>query len=426
MKPGILAAALGFAANLAIAFSCAATDPGPPATATATATATGIVDDGAENGNAVWFSFSDPDLRFEAPGGSVKDPDGLFAAIKNSADHSKDLTVRYDLDSGFMDPASGKATFDIRAVTVDGKTVVGVASSADVRRTPTSRAEADLATALGELVNGDRADALSRLSAALRGANMPMPWRIAALKARADIYSSVALVDLSPGPDRDQQLALSLSDNRAWASLAPDDPEAAYASAIALEYLGGYEDALTAYRAIKARWPDEDFRATIRIAAAYRTMGQPDRALAALDDLVKRNGPQRGMRYFYHRGRILLDLGRADEAANALRDGLKDQPDYEFALAYRACALAAAGHIADALSDQQSAVDALVKDSAVYRPSREGSFDIDYAKDVTTRLRTALSVAPGHPIAAICDGYWDWGDLKRNRSPLLPPGGPAG
>ena len=72
------------------------------------------------------------------------------------------------------------------------------------------------------------------------------------------------------------------------------------------------------------------------------------------------------------------------------------------------------------------AVDALVKDSAVYRPSREGSFDIDYAKDVTTRLRTALSVAPGHPIAAICDGYWDWGDLKRNRSPLLPPGGPAG
>ena len=267
MRYGILAAAVGLAVTFGVVADCTAADPG----VSQTASATGLVDDGAENGSDVWFSLADPELRFEAPGGSVKDADGLFAAIKSAADRSIRLTVRYDPDSGYIDPASGKATFDIREVTVDGTTIVGVASSSDVRRTPTSRAEAYLATALGEVVNGDRADALSRISAALSDADLPTRWRISALKARADAYESAALEDLSAGPDRDHQLALSLADNRAWASLAPDDADAASAVAYSLEILGGFEDALVAYRGIAAKWPDQDFPATIRIAAAYRS-----------------------------------------------------------------------------------------------------------------------------------------------------------
>ncbi len=421
VKHGILAAALGLVATFGVVAGCTAGDPG----ASQTATATGIVDDGAENGNAIWFSLSNPDLRFEAPGGSVKNADGMFAAVKNSADHSIQLTVHYDLDSGFMDPASGKVTFDIREVTIDGKTIVGVASSSDVRRTPASRAEADLATALGEVVNGDRADALSRLSAALGDANLPTRWRIQALKARADAYESIAFEDLSIGPDRDRQLALSLADNRAWASLAPDDADAASAVAYSLEMLGGYEDALGAYRGIAARWPDQDFPATIRIAAAYRIMGQFDRALATLDDLIKRKGPQSGMRYFYHRGRILQALGRSDEAAKSFSEGLKDQPDYRDAFMYRACALAAEGHLADALSDQQTVIDSIINESAMERPNPATSFDIDYARQIVTKLRAAIAVSPMSPVSGLCDGYWDDGDKLRTRSPLLLPAAPS-
>lgn len=421
MRYGILAAAVGLAVTFGVVADSTAADPG----VSQTASATGLVDDGAENGSDVWFSLADPELRFEAPGGSVKDADGLFAAIKSAADRSIQLTVRYDPDSGYIDPASGKATFDIREVTVDGKTIVGVASSSDVRRTPTSRAEVDLATALGEVVNGDRADALSRISAALSDANLPTRWRISALKTRADAYESIALEDLSTGPDRDHQLALSLADNRAWASLAPDDADAASAVAYSLEMLGGFEDALVAYRGIAAKWPDQDFPATIRIAAAYRIMGQFDRALATLDDLVKRKGPQTGMRYFYHRGRILLALGQSDEAAKLFTEGLKDQPDYRGAFMYRACALAAAGHLTNALSDQQTVIDSMVKDSGLERPSPATSFDIGYAGQVAEKLRAALAVSQTSRAAGLCDGYWDDGDKLRPRSPLLPPAAPT-
>jgi tetratricopeptide (TPR) repeat protein len=254
---------------------------------------------------------------------------------------------------------------------------------------------------------------------------MPPRWRIVALKARADAYEAVATDSFSPGLERDQKLALSLADNRAWASLAPDDPDAAYAVALGLKELGGYPEALAAYRGIAGKWPDEDYRATIRVAAAYRIMGQLDQALATLDGLVKRKGPQTGMRYFYHRGRILLALGRADEAAKSFTEGLKDQPDYRGAFMYRACALAAGGRLADALSDQQTVIDSMLNEGATERPSPAATFDIAYAKQIASKLRSAIAVSRTAPVSGLCDGYWDDGDNLRTRSPLLPPEAPT-
>ncbi|MGI9170499.1 MAG: tetratricopeptide repeat protein [Caulobacteraceae bacterium] len=390
----------------------------PPAPAPPGLTfASGIVDDGASGDDLIWFSLSD--LRFEAPTEAVKDPDGLFALAKRSAERHVDLVVGYDLDSGFIDPATGKATFDIRQITVGDKTLAGVASSSDVRRTAASPAEAALARALGLAPTGEVADALPTLATAVADRGLPTQWRILALKTRGEIEETQGDADFPAGSDRDRRLIASLADNRAWAALAPDDADAASAVAYNLMELGAYPEALGAYRAIRARWPDQDYSVAVRIGAVYRTLGQYAAALASLDDLVARKGPQVGMKFHYHRGVTLLKLGRNPDAVKEFDAGLKDQPDYGWALAYRACALAGDGRLDEALSNQRSAIAMVAKSSEGRRLGLGQTYDLKRASEVAALLLASMS--GGRPkVAGLCENYWDWGGKARDRSPLLP------
>ena len=340
--------------------------------------------------------------------------------MKDSNARSVNLTVRYDIDSGFIDPASGKATYDIREIEVGGITIPGVASSTDVRRTPASPTEATLTHALAVADARDPAGAKAELSAVLGDPKLSAAWRILALKTRASVEEGEAEGDSPAGLERDRGLAAALADNRAWSALAPDDPEAARNVAYDLMALGAYDEAVAAYRAIAVKWPDDDYSAVIGIAATYRAQGRYDRALSSLDDLVTRKGPQIGMRFHYHRARILIQLGSMDDAVKDLDSGLEDQPDYTWAFAFRACALASEGRLKEALADQQRAIAEMAKWHTVSRPSRGRDVDQAHAAAVEARLQTTLATGPATKLPNLCDDYWDFGDRRRDRSPLLP------
>jgi hypothetical protein len=115
-----------------------------------------------------------------------------------------------------------------------------------------------------------------------------------------------------------------------------------------------------------------------------------------------------------------MGLGRMDEAVKALDAGLASQPDYGWAFAYRACALASLGRLKDAAADQDRAVAEMAKLRAASRPSPQDDVDQAHAAAVAARLRTALVAGPTARLPDLCNGYWDAGETKRDRSPLLP------
>ncbi len=382
--------------------------------------ASGIVAEGDKDSSLIWITLGGSDLRFETPTEAVQNPDGLFAAAKQSADKRLRLTITYDPDSGFMDPATGKATFAIRQVRLGDKTIAGAGADADLRRTPASPAEAALARALGLSEEGDPKAVRVDLTTALADPDLPTAWRISALKTRASVDEANAEGDLPAGPDRDRLLLSALEDNRAWVKLAPDDADAALGVAANLEELGAYDDALGAYRAMRAKWPDEDYRSAIRIGAVFRTRGQYDRALAELDDLVARKGAQSGMKFHYNRGRTLSKLGRHLDAVKEFDAGLKDQPDYAWAKAYRACDLAAVGRLDEALADQTSAAAILARWAGEQRPTLTMARGIRQVAEVADQLRQAKSAKPPAKPIVGCDIYFDDFEKTRDRSPMLP------
>ena len=83
-----------------------------------------------------------------------------------------------------------------------------------------------------------------------------------------------------------------------------------------------------------------------------RSNGEYEKALKALEPAIEMNPGS--MPTNYHRGWILISLGRFEEAANSLSVGLLDQPDFAFAYAARAIAYDSLGNIEAAQRDYYS------------------------------------------------------------------------
>ncbi len=385
------------------------------------AVATGVVDDGTEGDGLIWITLVGSDLRFEAPMDALKAPDTLFATAKESARKKAPLKVSYDLDTGFIDPGTGKATFAIREVRLGEKVIAGVATSDDVRRTAASRSEAIVARALAESDKGAPSPRRDALTGVLADPTLPQALRVTALRARANTSEEYALGDYPAGEARDRLLLSALADSRAWSALAPDDSEAAFQTAYELRALGAFDEAIAMYRAILAKHPDQDYAVAVRIGSTYRAEGKYDRALAALDDLVTRKGPQEGMRFHYNRGLTLLKLGRTAEAIKAFDAGLPSQTDYAWAFAYRACALAAEGRIAEALADNTKGAALSEAQTADAYENLANAQNRRHLAEVTALLKQAATHSPPVHLTGLCDDYADWGETPRTRSQLLPP-----
>ncbi|HEX3652408.1 MAG TPA: tetratricopeptide repeat protein [Rhizomicrobium sp.] len=385
--------------------------------------------DSDEDGHA-WFEFDHIDERFLLYANSPQ-AEAIAQALKDSMDTGRSVSVQYFLDGGDFRFGSTKPAFVVHQITYKDKTILVQASfpKMDPNAVPLPRdiAAADLAKGVALAGDADLHDALPPLAAAIQSPALETPLIALAVKTRAKLYAEHSAVDWPPGSERDKLLLLSLVDARHWQSLSPDDSDAASAVASDLAYLGDYDAALTQYREIAKRWPDDQFWAEIRIAGIQRTLGQYDQALLTLNGLAKQGGGDPGMAYHYHRGWTLLEAGRFDEAAAEFTEGFKTQPDYTGALTRRVCAYAKAGRLKEAIADQEQYIAGFDSYPADSRSVPSEKHDEARAAEVLAELRHAASLNPSAKLDAPCIGYWDWGSGKRDRSPLLPlsPAGPS-
>lgn len=363
----------------------------------------------------LWMRFGRDQKRFEVDLRKVADPQAAIAVVQAAAKETGAVEVRFDPRSGTFMPATPDVpTYRVRELSFGDLKAAGEPAAA-AGPTRADDAPASLALGMALTPGGFFEPAKAAFDQALAG-KLPKPLVVLAHRERGTLLRERAyLVAPEPTPEADTLLAAALADFQSWRALAPKDDEAAQAVAGVLTELGGYEEALAIYRGV-----DEVYWANIRIGAIHRRRGEYDQALAALDEIVRRAGPQPGMGWHYHRGWTLADMGRHAEAVEAFTAGLASQPDYSWALLRRACSLAQLGRLSDALADQTRGVTlrrASLKDTES-TPATE--HDTARAEQILTDLKARVALGDAQPSGVACGGYWAATEAKRGRSPLLP------
>lgn len=400
---------------------------GPPSNAASPPllrTVVGIVDDGEMGETQVWFGLMRDDRRFAFDPRTLTAREAVFQILKDSAATSKSISVHFYVDGATIGFGETKPTYYVHDITYDGKTVViePTLPPADPNTVPLPRdiAASNLARGIALVGDPDSREARQALTLAIESEALEPVLKALSLKTRAELNENDALQNWAPGPDRDKLFLAALTDSRAWKSFAPDNPNAASAVAVGLSHLGAVEEAVSDFRAVIAKWPDELFWGEIRIAAAYRRHGDYQKALAALDDLVARDGPQDGMAYHFHRGWILQKAGRFQESIGEFTEGLKNQPDYGGAFVQRACSFGQLGRIQEAIADWKIVLQQQAEWGSDTLPSPGVKHDNERNVEIEQALEAALARSPHAPTDVACTGLWDWGEEYRERSALLP------
>ena len=368
-----------------------------------------VVQSGTEDG--AWFGFGGPQ-RFRLPAEEAQTDLRLLSA---AAQRGISIRVRYDASAGRLGPGGASIVYPLCSLSVAS----GAHFGDEARNCPPASAEPatpERALALGFALMGRQpAEARRLFSTAL---DVPA-LRVLAYEGRGS--ASVLLAAGSPPASEvyDRAFADALADFRAWLSLAPDDVEAHRAVAEALEFLGGYGDALAIQRDIGRRWPDQAQRVMRATVNLLRHQGRHAEALRVLDDYAAQTGPQDNMPFHYHRAWTLVLLDRPREALEEINLGLPIQPDYAYAIIVRACANAKLGRIDDALGDERRAAEILadwaVDDGTIV------SGDLATVRMAVAALER-LAASHGRQASDIpCRGIWDRDIVRRPRSPLLEP-----
>jgi tetratricopeptide (TPR) repeat protein len=245
-------------------------------------------------------------------------------------------------------------------------------------------------------------------------------FRKLSLYARANAADGLAALE-EPGSEAADRLKIAaLGDYRNLAALDPADVIIPYRIAAILEDLGAYAEARSQYEQTLVRFPDEAFEIAIRLGALSRLQHDYAQALAELDKLVARQGPQEGMKYFYHRGWTLRLLGRFEEAIAAFTEGMKTQPDFAGSFLQRSCAHAGIGHLEQALADAMEGA-RLHSASPAASTDKEIQTSLRYAESAIATLKQGIAAGGNRPIPNLCANYLGRYEAPRPRSPLLPP-----
>jgi tetratricopeptide (TPR) repeat protein len=390
-----------------------------------TLTEQGLVDGGAAGEAQIWFSLYKIDQRFVLDRAKVTDPDGIMAALVASNHTGHVLTVRYDPDTAIVDPITSKPAYVVREIVYDGKTYSG--DHVTPPRThvemmsPRQQAEFALGRGIAYAGAGDEAQAIALLNQTLRGTELTAPVRTLALKTRGSAEAAQADSNWPVGDARDRTLIAALDDIRAWKALAPDDMDAVMSEATVLADLGAYDESLAAYNDIVKRWPQQDFWALLRIGSIDFLRGDPAQEIEDLKKTALFPGATTGMPYHYHRGRALAAMGQTEAAIAEYDAGLAVQPDYAGAHHLRACSLASLGRLSEALDDQKQTLKDFDAEAEGQVISPGLAFDRQRLAAAVDTISAAIAQDAHQKLSGLCDGYWDWGDQKRERSKLLPP-----
>ncbi len=370
-----------------------------------------------------WFETWDHGMRFVLEAKHRDKSEALWSVLTSSYRHGLAVRVRYDASAARFDPTVRRIVYPICSVELDDHIVESGRSCRSIAGTAGRKsggAEQLISLALAQLASGAPRAAVDLLDKSLARPALNPDLLKLAIRARADSYEALSYEEQPATDAADRATVAALADDRKYATLAPDDIDVQFSIGQALEQLGDYELARLTYEQIQKRWPDEDFRVTLRLAALARQAGDAEDSLNILNGLVERLGAQNSMRYHYHRGWTLNKLGRFDEAIAEFNQGLKAQPDYAYAYLHRACAYASVGDLSSALSDMETAARHLGK---VLRTegSRSIEHDLGTIAKGASSLRAASKAGSKAAMPTICDGYWGADYKPRSRSRLLPP-----
>lgn len=407
-----------FAALVLLAAGCSAT--GSLRDTDGLLTTVGIVEYGEPEGDEFRFNLAQIEQQFVVAPTMVPDMDALYDALESSGETGRSIRVTFDVASGSFEPGSTLPSYTVRQVEYDGRPIAGMKGSRQVV-TQSPPAETALARAVAFHGAGQSDRALPILDRALEGGSLRPELLALALNTRGNLLFDTAW-DSSDEPTEavDRQLIRALDDFRRWTGMEPDSFDARSAMGLTLRDLGAYEEAIAVFQEQLSRWPDRELRLVTRIGATYRVMGDYERALGVLDDLVDREGPQVGMMFHYHRGWTLNMLGRYEEAIAEFAEGLTTQPDYNGVFMRRACSYARLGRLEEALADRRRATDLKAGYPTSDHSTKANLHDRDWERSVVASLEAGIASGSREPNSAPCEGYWTYGEKKRDRSRLLP------
>ena len=361
--------------------------------------------------------------RFVMDAKQVPSTDDMLTALDDSDKTHRGVVVHFYADNGRFEPGDPMPSFTARDVEYDGKVLKGQAQAPrpDAKSAAPARdkAVADLAKGIALMGEYNFTDARPALNRAVTSGALEPRMQALALSRRGELNNGDAFYNHPAGAERDALLRASLVDAMAWHALVPQSGDALAAVANAKASLGAYDEALATFQGMLDTWPRAKYTTYMQIEGIYLTQGEYDKALGVLDDLVKSAGPQSGMAYHYHRGWVLSEMGRYDDAISEFSAGLKSQPDYSWALVKRACAYGRTGKLAEAVADQDAAVKLLDQDPN--EPLQESKLNHQHAREVLSGLRELQAKDPHAKTDVACTGYLSGQSTKRARSELLPP-----
>ncbi|MCI3131795.1 tetratricopeptide repeat protein [Phenylobacterium aquaticum] len=377
----------------------------------------GVVTEIGQTGRTVGFRLDGSSMTFEFDAGGRISPYAALNLLQAAAANQDHVAVEFDPNSGiFADDLSLHLL--VHELSYRGKSLAGQTSATPVLASDAqATAEAALARGMALSRGGDKTAARMSLDDALAADHLRPALLPMALAARSGLLYETAF-DVRAGLDRDQVLFAGLTDARRWRSMAPESAQAASAVARGLSLLGDDEAALSIYADVIKRWPEEAFWSDISISSIHRRRGDYANALAAMDDIVRRRGPQAGMAYRFNRGRALLGQKRLPEAIKEFTSALSYRPTYDYAFIQRACAYAQSARLPEAVADLSAAL--TIQDSLPDSNTTGGAAQArrERLQQDLASLRKLAADSPHSGSDIPCHSYFE-AEIARDPSPLL-------
>jgi tetratricopeptide (TPR) repeat protein len=377
-----------------------------------TVTVFGDVDQVGRGAGSVVFHIYGGDIDYEIGPLKTEDQERFLDILRQRQAAIRMVVVHVDPLTGHFEQGSAMPTFPVTDLTIDGKSVPGIPTPNATDADPIQR---KVAAAMVYRVGLNAPKSVALFDDLLQDASVPAGARFGLLQMRGQALSQQALEFTPPGPERDRLVVKALSDFIEVRKQQPDSNFAQVMMAQSYLGLGAYDEARQIYKAKIDRGDFDRDWSLIMLQIVDRAQDRFDAGLADLDSI-----PQvaRGMPYYYHRGVLLYDAGRFDEASAVLADGLSMQPDYVWANAYRACALASGGRLDDAVGVQQTVVDSFTAEATAGNRSPSHDHDAGYAATALANIQAARAKDAHAKLPRLCDGYWSSSGEKRERTTL--------